>query len=53
MNEQKIVDFEEYCKRCKYYEKPEHEDPCWDCLDYPVNAWTHKPMRFEERENKK
>lgn len=52
-NEQKIVIFDKYCPKCKYYNKSESEDPCWECLDDPVNAWSHKPVRFEEEKNGK
>lgn len=47
-NEQKIVLFDKYCPICKHYRKTEDEDPCWECLDNPVNAQSHKPVRFEE-----
>lgn len=52
LNEQKIVEFGKYCPRCKYYLKPENEDPCCECLDTPTNAWTHKPINFKKREVK-
>lgn len=42
----KIVKFEEYCKKCKYKNKPENEDPCWDCLTIPVNEDTYRPTEF-------
>ena len=44
----KIVEFDEWCKKCKHYEKPESEDPCWDCLCDPVNSASHKPTKWEE-----
>ena len=47
----KIVDFERYCKKCKYFYKGENEDPCWDCLCDSVNYNTKRPTKFEE-ENK-
>lgn len=46
----KIVDFGEYCKRCKYYENAENEDPCWDCLTISVNDDTHRPVEFVKAE---
>lgn len=48
MNGMKIVDFEKYCKLCKYYELTESEDPCWDCLETPANYESHKPIKFVE-----
>lgn len=53
MNEQKIVEFGEYCPKCEHYSKSESEDPCWECLDTPTNTWSHKPINFKEKENKK
>lgn len=47
----KIADFDKYCKSCKYWEKGENEDPCWDCLCDSVNYNTHKPTKYEEKEN--
>ena len=44
----KIVDYEGYCKKCKWYDKGENEDPCWDCLTNSVNYNTHKPTKYEE-----
>ena len=45
-----IVSFGEYCKQCKHFEKSESEDPCWNCLDNPVNDESKCPVYFEERE---
>lgn len=54
MNAQiKIVEFNEYCKRCEHYKKSEAEDPCWDCLSDAVNVYSHKPTRFEEAKKNK
>lgn len=50
---QKIVDFEKYCPKCEHYSKSENEDPCWGCLDTPTNTYSHKPILFKEKENKK
>lgn len=49
----KIVDFEKYCKDCKHYDKGENEDPCWDCLCNTVNWASHKPTKYEAKEDKK
>lgn len=48
----KEVHFEEYCNKCKHYEKTEAEDPCWDCLNQGWNTDSHKPILFEEGEKK-
>lgn len=50
MNEQKIVDFNEYCSKCEYYKKKENEEPCDDCLSNPVNSYSHKPVDFKEKQ---
>lgn len=49
---EKIVEFHEYCEKCKYWEKSEEEDPCFECLENPVNVDSHKPVKFEEDKKK-
>lgn len=44
----RIVNFRHYCQRCKHFKKEEYEDPCRECLHHPVNANSHKPVKFEE-----
>lgn len=46
----KEVYFGEYCKNCKYLEKKENEDPCDECLENPVNLYSHKPINYKEKE---
>lgn len=48
----KEVDFEKYCKICKYYDKAENEDPCWDCLNEPANEHSQRPVNFKENRDK-
>lgn len=48
----KEVRFDMYCKECKHYEKSEAEDPCFDCLDQGWNEDSHKPIMFEEKDQK-
>ena len=50
MNELKIVEFGDYCKKCKYWENSEADDPCYECLENPVNVNSHKPTKYEEEE---
>lgn len=45
----KEVHFGEYCSKCKHEEVKESEDPCFDCLNEPVNLNSHKPVKYEER----
>ena len=44
----KIVDFEKYCPKCKYYKRKESEDPCNDCLNQGGNIKKQKPVNFKE-----
>lgn len=43
------VDFHQYCERCMHFDKEEWEDPCWECLENPVNVNSQKPIRYEEK----
>ena len=53
MNEAyKEVYFHEYCSTCKYSTLTADEDPCHECLAHPFNPYSHKPTKFEEKENK-
>lgn len=45
----KEVYFGEYCKTCKHEKKPEDEEPCHDCLNYPSNTYSHRPVNWEEK----
>lgn len=45
----KEVYFGEYCKKCKHEKKAESEDPCYECLENPVNLYSHKPMYYEKK----
>ena len=49
LNPDKIVDFHEFCKKCEHFEKDEVDDPCFDCLDEPVNEYSHRPVYFKEK----
>lgn len=44
----KEVYFGEYCCKCKYEKLDEAVDPCHECLENPVNLYSHKPINFEE-----
>ena len=48
-DDQKEVYFDQYCKTCKYEKLDESEYPCDDCLSNPVNTYSHKPVKHEER----
>ena len=44
------VDFEKYCKSCKYKDLDEVKDPCNECLDEPCNLNSCKPVKYEEED---
>lgn len=46
----KEVYFDKYCKICKYKNLKESDDPCDECLEETVNAYSHKPVKYEEEE---
>lgn len=46
---QKEVYFDQYCKTCEHCEKKEDEEPCDECLDEPVNTYSHKPVNWKEK----
>lgn len=45
----KEVYFDVYCNTCKYRDMNETKDPCRECLNEPVNIYSHKPVKWEER----
>lgn len=47
------VNFEKYCETCKHVDCPEHKDPCFECLDNPLNYCAERPVNYEERSKKK
>lgn len=46
----KEVHFHDYCLKCEYYNRKEEEDPCFECLENPVNLYSHKPLKFKKSE---
>lgn len=47
-NIKKEVFFGAYCPICKHSEEPEASDVCAECLKYPSNDFSHKPVNFEK-----
>lgn len=45
----KEVYFDKYCKTCQHEKVKEADDPCYDCLNEPVNLNSHKPVKYLER----
>lgn len=48
---EKEVYFGEWCAKCENFRRPENEDPCWDCLENPMNIESHKPLYFKEAQH--
>jgi hypothetical protein len=46
---QKIVHFDEYCKTCVNKDCAEKDEPCYSCLEEPVNQNSHKPVKYEKK----
>ena len=49
----KEVEFYHFCPKCKYEKLSETKDPCNECLESFFNIETMKPVKFEEKEDKK
>lgn len=47
-----IVDFESYCKNCKHKDVLQHEEPCNECLDSPMNVESCVPINFKAADNR-
>ena len=45
----KIVEFHEYCNKCKHKSVGESEKPCYECLHEAARQYSHKPARFEAK----
>lgn len=45
----KEVYFGNYCESCKYEQTDETDDPCNECLSYPENVDSHKPIHYKEK----
>lgn len=45
------VYFHDYCPKCKYLkvDDTKGKEPCNECLDNPVNLYSHKPVNFEAK----
>lgn len=45
----KEVYFNQYCKTCAHEATKEEDDPCHECLNSPVNVYSHKPVNWKEK----
>ena len=46
----KEVYFDQYCKTCEHEKLKEIDDPCDECLNNPVNLYSHKPVNYKKKE---
>ena len=44
------VYFYQYCKDCKYEKTPQEKDPCHECLSETMNLYSHKPVKYEDKD---
>lgn len=53
MENYKEVYFDQYCESCKHEKDEVTEDSaCEDCLSNPINVDSHKPVRWEAKDEK-
>lgn len=45
----KAAYFDKYCQTCKFFDLKQTDDPCDECLSEPVNLYSHKPVKWEEK----
>jgi hypothetical protein len=48
--EHKIVDYHTWCQKCKHQKLDETKEPCNECLSYPINLNSTKPIKFTSKE---
>ena len=53
IQEYKEVYFDQYCQTCEHWSKEDTEAPCRHCLDEPINLYSHKPVKWEEKTTKR
>jgi hypothetical protein len=46
MNEFKEVYFDKWCITCQHEKLMEEADPCFECLDTPLNVDSNKPINW-------
>lgn len=43
----KIVKYDVWCKTCKHCTDDETSEPCNECLTYPTNESSTKPIKYD------
>lgn len=46
----KEVYFHKYCESCMHKDLKDTDEPCSECLEEPINLYSHKPVKWEEKE---
>lgn len=46
----KEVYFDNFCAKCVHKDNKESEPPCDECLNEPVNEYSHTPVKFIRKE---
>lgn len=47
-NNIKIVDFDQYCDKCKYSRVNWDDYPCLECISNPTNIDSRRPVKYEK-----
>lgn len=50
IDDMKIVEFNDYCGRCKYSDTDPWDDPCDECLNTPARPNSRRPLNFKEED---
>lgn len=43
---EKIVEFDKWCRICKYLNSSVEEEPCYTCISVATNENSHVPTKF-------
>lgn len=44
-----IVQFDTWCSKCEHRKTKETDQPCHECLSYPIQTDSTKPIHFAEK----
>lgn len=44
-----LVEFDKWCKRCKYEKTNSNDEPCDTCLEFTARPDSRRPERWEEK----
>lgn len=48
-NNTKLVEFDKWCKSCKFFTVSPSREPCDTCLGIPARDNSHKPEKWQEK----